>query len=146
MRSLSVSTLILFCILYYSALSFPGENYSLIIDIDGFESDNGKALIAVFNNMDGYPTKPEKAYKKLVAEIRNGNVRLVINGMPAGTYAVSVLHDENDNGKMDTNFLGIPSEKFGASNDAKGFMGPPSFEDSKFELNTNNKKIKINMQ
>jgi len=146
MRFLSVCSLIIFFVSFYSALSVPGENFSLIIEIDGFESDDGKAMIAVFNSKDGYPVKPEKAYKKIVAEIQNGNVRLVINGLPAGTYAVSVLHDENDNGKMDTNFLGIPSENFGASNDAKGFMGPPSFEDSKFELQTNNKKIKINMQ
>jgi uncharacterized protein (DUF2141 family) len=146
MRFLSVCCLALFFLFLRSTLSYAGENYSLTIEIDGFESDDGKAMIAVFNSKDGYPVKPEKAYKKLISEIKNGKVTLVINGLPAGTYAVSVLHDENDNGKMDTNFLGIPSENFGASNDAKGFMGPPSFEDSKFELQTNNKKIKINMQ
>ena len=126
--------------------SSPGENFTLVIDIEGFESDKGKALIAVFNNKDGYPTKPENAYKKLVSVVKNKKVNLVIPGLPAGTYAVAVHHDENDNEKVDTNFLGIPTENFGASNNAKGFMGPPSFDDAKFELKSNNSIIKIRLQ
>jgi uncharacterized protein (DUF2141 family) len=124
----------------------PEEKFSLIVEIEGFESDKGTARIAVFNSVDGYPTKPEKAYKKIVSEVKNRKVSLIISDLPPGTYAIAVHHDENDNNKVDTNFLGIPTENFGASNDAKGFMGPPSFEDSKFELNTNNKKIRIKVQ
>jgi uncharacterized protein (DUF2141 family) len=47
------------------------------------------------------------------------------------------VHDENDNKKMDTNFIGIPKEDFGCSNNATGFMGPPKYEDAKFMLEEN---------
>lgn len=50
------------------------------------------------------------------------------SGITAGTYAVSVFHDENSNGKLDTKFMGIPREGVGASNDAKGHLGPPKFD------------------
>jgi uncharacterized protein (DUF2141 family) len=53
-------------------------------------------------------------------------------GIPAGTYGASAFHDQNANGKLDTNFMGVPIEDYCASNDARGFMGPPSFDDAKF--------------
>ena len=56
-----------------------------------------------------------------------------------------MFHDENANGKIDRNFVGIPKEGYGTSNDAKGFMGPPKYEDAKFEL-TADKKLVINVQ
>ncbi len=52
--------------------------------------------------------------------------------MAPGTYALACFHDENGNGKLDTNWLGIPNEGMVASNHAKGRMGPPKFEDAKF--------------
>ena len=56
----------------------------------------------------------------------------VFRGIPAGTYGASAFHDKNGNGKLDTNFMGVPIEDYCASNDARGFMGPPSFDDAKF--------------
>ena len=56
----------------------------------------------------------------------------IFRGIPAGTYGASAFHDKNGNGKLDTNFMGVPVEDYCASNDARGFMGPPSFEDAKF--------------
>ncbi|MEN8835700.1 MAG: DUF2141 domain-containing protein [Polaribacter sp.] len=53
-----------------------------------------------------------------------------------------MFYDENNNGKMDTKLFGVPKEPYGFSNNAKGFMGPPSFEEAKFTL-ASNKKIKI---
>ena len=54
------------------------------------------------------------------------------------------VHDENENNKLDTNFLGIPKESFGCSNNAKGFMGPPKWEDAKFEIS--NKDVVQNIE
>ena len=55
----------------------------------------------------------------------------VFEGIPRGTYAVSVLHDENGNGRLDSNVFRIPTEGYGASRDARGTLGPPSFDDAK---------------
>lgn len=56
----------------------------------------------------------------------------VFEKIPPGVYALSAFHDKNANGKLDTNLLSIPSEDYGASNNARGSFGPPSFEDAKF--------------
>ena len=60
--------------------------------------------------------------------------RVTFEGVPFGTYALKVFHDENDNGKLDTNFVGMPKEAFGFSNDAMGRFGPPDFDAASFEL------------
>jgi uncharacterized protein (DUF2141 family) len=59
---------------------------------------------------------------------------LVYRNLPAGRYAVSVFHDENGNGKLDTNPAGIPIERYGFSRDARGMMGPPAFADAAVDL------------
>ena len=69
-----------------------------------------------------------------IVDIEDQSCTVTFKDVPAGTYAVSYIHDENGNGKMDTNFMGIPKEGYGCSNNAKGFMGPPKWEDAKFEL------------
>ena len=69
----------------------------------------------------------------------------VVKNVPDGTYAVSFVHDKNSNGKMDKNFMGIPKEDYGCSNNAKGFMGPPKWEDAKFELKGADKSITISL-
>ncbi len=56
----------------------------------------------------------------------------VFEGIPPGVYALSAFHDKNDNGKLDTNFLSMPIEDYGAPTLARGVFGPPSFEDAKF--------------
>ena len=56
----------------------------------------------------------------------------VFEKIPPGIYGLSAFHDKNNNGKLDTNLLSIPSEDYGASNNARGTFGPPSFEDAKF--------------
>ena len=60
--------------------------------------------------------------------------RAVIKHLPPGTYALALIHDENGNGKVDTNWIGMPKEGVGASNNATGTLGPPSWRDAKFEL------------
>jgi uncharacterized protein (DUF2141 family) len=106
----------------------------LIIRASGFKSDNGKLQVQIFNREDGYPGKPEKAFRKYTGVIKSGSAEVVINDLPQGEYAISLLHDENDNKKADTNWLGIPKEGLGASNNAKGSFGPPAYEDAKFKI------------
>ncbi len=65
--------------------------------------------------------------------------------LPNGKYAVSAVYDENSNEEMDTNFMGIPTENYGFSNDARGRFGPPKLEDQLFELNEN-KTISIELK
>jgi len=63
-----------------------------------------------------------------VIEASGDTVVAMFQGLGAGRYAVAVYQDENRNGKLDKNFLGMPTEPYGFSNDARGSMGPPSFD------------------
>jgi len=65
-------------------------------------------------------------------KVRNAEARCDFEGIPSGTYALVVLHDENMNGKMDINWLRVPKEGYGFSSDAKAAFGAPSFSDASF--------------
>ncbi|MFH1825222.1 MAG: DUF2141 domain-containing protein [Candidatus Firestonebacteria bacterium] len=115
----------------------------IIVLMDNFRSDKGEAKVALFNSKDGFPDNPKKAYKAIISKIENEKSEAIFTDIPFGVYAVGVLHDENSNGKMDTGWFGIPIEGFGASNDAKGFMGPPEFDKAKIKLISDSLSIKI---
>jgi len=98
----------------------------------GLKDSNGKLFCSLFDDAKAYPTKPERAVMRTTSAIVDKQATCVFGGVKPGAYAVAAFHDENNNGKLDTGFLGIPTEPLGASNDAKGSMGPPSFKDAQF--------------
>ncbi|NRD23932.1 DUF2141 domain-containing protein [Winogradskyella litoriviva] len=127
-----------------SFLSFQLEaqdNFTITVKVEDANSNDGKMFIALYNTETGFL---KQSYKGEISAITNKSCKVLFKDIPKGVYAVSIFHDENDNGKMDTNFFGIPSEDYGCSNDATGFMGPPKWEDAKFELNKN-KSITISL-
>jgi uncharacterized protein (DUF2141 family) len=74
------------------------------------------------------------ALQRLWCPIADAASTCTFDPIPAGIYAVGCIHDENKNGKLDTGMFGIPTEGIVASNHAKGFMGPPSFDKAKFSF------------
>jgi uncharacterized protein (DUF2141 family) len=107
---------------------------TLIVEVEGLKDDQGKLHASLYASEEGFPTKPEKALRHVDVPIVAGKARVVFEGLPPGGYAVAAYHDENGDGKLDTGFLGIPTEGLASSNDAKGFMGPPSFEKARVEV------------
>jgi uncharacterized protein (DUF2141 family) len=104
----------------------------LTVVITGLHSDAGEVSVALFNEAAAFPKHPEKAVAILYSKIRNGKSEAVFENLSPGEYAISVFHDENNNKKMDSNFFGVPKEGVGASNNAKGHLGPPKYQDAKF--------------
>ena len=104
------------------------------IDIVGLRNDKGQLLCALYSSADGFPKNGDKALAHAKSLISSGHAVCEFRGAPLGTYAVSAFHDENSNGKLDTNFLGIPREGVGASNGAQGHFGPPKFEAAAFRF------------
>lgn len=104
----------------------------VIINIEGLKSDKGELILAVFNNKDSY-LKEDFIHKKVKVDNR-GKTIVTFDDLPVGEYAVSVIHDENQNGKLDKNMVGIPKESFGFSNVSLGLFGPPSYDNTKFTL------------
>lgn len=76
----------------------------------------------------------EKFYRGIVIEAKADNFTVVVPDMPPGKYAVSCYADTNKNGKLDKNFLGVPKEMYGLSNDARGMFAPPAFSVAAFEI------------
>jgi uncharacterized protein (DUF2141 family) len=112
----------------------PGENV-IHVEISGLRSDKGQMLCALYSSAqaDAFPKKADKAVARLTAKIAERQAACDFTGVAPGIYAVSVVHDENSNGKLDANFIGMPREGVGASNDAKGHMGPPKFSAAAFQ-------------
>ncbi len=80
------------------------------------------------------------------AKIHGGKALCVFRGISPGVYALSAFHDENSNGKLDTNFLGMPVEDYCASRNARGTFGPPSFDDAKFQYGGGTKRLEARMK
>jgi uncharacterized protein (DUF2141 family) len=124
----------------------PGAGGStLVVEVEGLKDDRGKVHASLHASEDGFPTKPEKALRQVDAPITGGRARVVFEGIPPGGYAVAAYHDENGDGKLDTGFLGIPTEGLASSNDARGFMGPPSFEKARVEVAPGENRIIVRM-
>ena len=98
----------------------------LTVVVDGIEKSTGKIVVAVSDSINFQ--KKSLYYGMIKVEPKQEEVTIVIENIASGKYAVSLYHDENDNNKLDTGSYGIPVEKYGFSNNAKGKMGPPAFQ------------------
>jgi len=103
----------------------------------------GDLRVSLFDKADGFPGAYQKAFAWKSVKVTAQTMSVVFEQVPAGTYAVAVLHDENGNGKADTNFLGIPKEGVGISNNPKSSFGPPSFKDGQFAFNGSEHTVTI---
>ncbi|HEY1872489.1 MAG TPA: DUF2141 domain-containing protein [Chitinophagaceae bacterium] len=125
------------------AQSKPPSLGTLTINLTNFRNNKGHAGLTLFKGEEGFPKSPEKAVRALYVPIANNKAVVVFDNLPEGEYAISVYHDENDNKKMDTNFFGIPKEGVGASNNARGHLGPPKYSDARFVFRVNQQTISI---
>jgi len=99
--------------------------------VENIKSNKGTIYMAIYDTEASFLNTE---YKGAIVPIDNHTCRYTFKDIPDGVYAISLFHDENDNRTMDTNFVGIPKEAYGCSNNAKGFMGPPKWKDAKFEI------------
>ena len=107
----------------------------LEVELRGIHSAEGHALVALHRDTPGadFPSDAS-AVANAAAPAATDGVVVVFRDLPAGEYAVAAFHDANGDGELNANFVGMPTECYGFSNDARGFMGPPSFDDAAFSL------------
>ena len=117
------------------------------VEISGLRNDKGQMLCALFSSAqaEAFPKKADKAVARPTAKIAERQAVCDFAGVAPGTYAVSVVRDEDSNGKLDTNFIGMPREGVGASNDAKGHMGPAKFSAASFHHGSGRLELKIHV-
>jgi uncharacterized protein (DUF2141 family) len=133
-------TKIIIAIAFFISSLVTAQNVNLTVKISGLKSSTGAVLVGLYNS-DG--TFLKKAYKGVTSDIKSNEATVTFSNIPKGEYAISAYHDKNKNGKLDTNFIGIPKEDYASSNNAKGVMGPPKYEDAKFDLK---KDLKIDVK
>ena len=127
--------ILLICILSFQL--FSQSSGTLIVEINSFRNDDGKVAISIHNGDDGFPGGEETMVQAKYASIQDGKAIAEFDNLPFEEYAVSAYHDENANEELDTNWIGIPKEGTAASNNARGKMGPPKYEDAKFDFKEN---------
>jgi len=122
--------LLFFSLLIFS--SFIGENNKeesiLYLEVEGIERVEGNIGVLVFKNEEGFPKKAEKAVLELEVKVTSTRMKIELKDLPFGDYAFCIIQDINSNKEMDVNFIGIPKEPYGFSNNPNTFFGMPNFK------------------
>jgi uncharacterized protein (DUF2141 family) len=116
-------------------LLFSGvKTHKLSIHISGISNIKGSLFIAVFRATDDFPVFG-KQFKGIIKEVEGKSQNYTFDNLPEGEYALAIYQDENRNKILDKNLLGIPTEIYGFSNNARRNFSAPSFQEAKFKLN-----------
>lgn len=136
MSKLFITTLLSF----YGFLS--AQNSNLVVTVSGLKNNTGLLTVELYNSEGKFL---KKAFKTVSSTIKSNTATVTFIGIPKAEYTVMAYHDENNNKKLDKNFIGMPKEAVACSNNAKGFMGPPKYKDAKFTIAADFKiSIKMN--
>ncbi len=101
---------------------------TLFVEIELCRNDDGVVAVALFDQKEGFPGKEDNMVQAANAKITNGKTVVEFNNLVFSEYAISAFNDENSNNETETNWIGIPKEGVGASNNAKGRMGHRSMK------------------
>ena len=134
--------MVFFFLLSFLPIHVNAQRQTLTVIIREVKNNKGVVRVALYN--------AEKEFMKTMwqsrsAKAKPGEVQTVFEDIPPGIYAISAIHDANENDKLDTNAAGIPKEGFGFSNNAVRMFGPPTFEEAKFVWD-GQKKIEITLK
>lgn len=114
---------------FFLGLLVTSAPVDLTVKVNGFPSNSGQAYVALFNSESSFPSYGQQ-YMGMVVKINNNTCKVLFKGIPSGRYAVAVYHDSNKNKILDKNMLGIPTEAYGFSNNARNTFSAPSFSDA----------------
>ena len=141
------AALLLFALLGAGGSAAPAQeaasSSTLTVRVTGLRSSRGAVLVALHDSAKGFPGGDQALRRETVAPARDKTASVVFKGLKPGVYAVAILHDENQNGKLDTGLFGIPREGYGASNNPRPRFKAPSFDAAKFDLTGPEKAVEI---
>jgi uncharacterized protein (DUF2141 family) len=128
---MKTNTKYLLLVLLLCVASLSSAQTNIEVTIKNIKEQKGSIRVGLFTNENDFL---KKAIEGKVVKADAKEVKVVFENLKTGDYAVSVIHDENDNGELDTNALGMPKEGFAFGNNAMGMFGPPSFEKAKVSV------------
>ncbi|WMJ74192.1 DUF2141 domain-containing protein [Cytophagaceae bacterium ABcell3] len=143
MKVIIKSLLVIFLSIIISSATFS-EKGRIVIEVEGLRNSEGSVLVSIFKNKDYLEEKGVVSY--VVGKVKDKQCVLTSEELPYGDYAIVLIHDENDNGEMDYNFMKIPKEGVGFSNNPKLGLSKPSYEETKFNLDAKEVKLNIKMK
>jgi len=123
---------ILLIVLFLAPWTMFSQN-NISVHVHNVPSNKGHINVAVYNS-DATFLSFDGVFKARTEVAHEGIVELMIEDLPAGKYALAVFHDENGNGKLDTNWLGVPKEKVAFSKGKMKTFGPPKYNECAFQI------------
>jgi uncharacterized protein (DUF2141 family) len=128
----------------------------LRVVIEGVRSDAGTIMVGLYDSSEGFVAAIKHSTEAGLLNDKGRRVGMALRAvagvesivfadLPPRRYAVIVFHDENDNGRLDENGWGVPTEGYGFSNNAQGFLGAPSFAAAEITLGEKNQSIAISL-
>lgn len=120
--------------LFFFLSTLFSDSGTIHLTVQHIQTAQGSIKIAFFDSEANF-LEDDKAIQTRSVPVKNTeDLAISFTSLPYGTYTIAIFHDVNDNGKLDTNFMGVPKEPYGFSNNARSKWGPPKYEVARFEL------------
>lgn len=116
---------------------------NITLSLTDIRSAEGTIRIAFYDNEEQFLKTPTFSISEPVSDMPAQQI--ILEQIPVGEYAIAVFHDRNNNGEMDKNLLGIPTESFGFSNNKMGFASPPSFKQCLVKITQPDTRLSIDL-
>ena len=130
-----------------STENLGNDTSHLVVLIHGLEEDEGQISMTCRTNGPGWPSGEGGEYVRVVPVAgHDGTIRISIDDVPFGVYAISLFHDVNADNDMNRNAVGLPLEPWGMSNNAMGLMSAPTFEQASFLINSPETLIELDLR
>ena len=149
LREQSIVCLVILALIGCSAEPSPAagrtteDTGTIVVQASKLRNSKGRVGILLFDSSEGFPSGAGTAIRVRRLAPKGESVTIRFKSVPYGEYAVSVLHDENDNRELDTNFFGLPKEGYGVSRNPKPGFGPPAYDEAVFTLDGPEKTLEI---
>lgn len=118
----------------------------LTVIVENVKSSEGGVRVGLFNNAASFPKIPLVGQEVDTKSAKANSVSVTFKNLSVGSYAVSAFHDLNGNHKIDKNFVGMPVEPYGFSNNARGMFGPPAFDEASINFGSKDLSISIKLK
>jgi uncharacterized protein (DUF2141 family) len=109
------------------------KDNAMEIHINNLTNNSGKVRLGIYNRGEDFPQERNQ-FKGLILEIKDKKAKIIVPDLEKGKYAIAVYHDINDNGKLDKNMFGMPTEPYGFSNNVRGVFSAPNYSDASFKV------------
>lgn len=132
--------------LVYSSSARASFKGTVTVEIDGFKNKEGQVCASIFANSRGFPNQRDRVLQGQCTKITDTPVKIIFENLPAGNYALAVMHDQNKDLILNRNSLGMPSEGFGFSRNPEVITKPPKFEETAFLVAGPNTKVTVQLK